>query len=236
MLNNISTFLYSMLTKNQCNLIAERKGGKDKDLRGGWKAGDYALRQALKNRLDSMKDVSEIFDVLPDKQIKNVLTVDQMIDILRVVKKLLDLCPPVQTTRTPEDGLFRVNRRFTVDMGSRIRGLDNALVGTEVTYLANEDERLYWSEFHDALHSFTDIVDKIAYDPKRYTQKEFNNLIKPIIENREDVHIESGNWYIGDPKENFREVNPMIDAERNVLSMKSKKMVREKNGSDDSDK
>jgi len=236
MLNNISTFLYYMLTKNQCDLIAERKGGKDKDRRGEWKAGDYALRQALKNRLDSMKDVLEIFDVLPDKQIKNALTVNQMIDILRVVKKLLDLCPPVQTTRTPGDGLFRVNRRFTIDMGSRIRGLDNALTGAGVTYLANEDERLYWSEFHDAHHSFNDIVDKIAYDPKRYTQKEFNNLITPIIENREDVHIESGNWCIGDPKENFREVNPMIDAERNVLFMKSKKMIREKNGSDDRDK
>ena len=69
MLNNISTFLYFMLTKNQGDLIAERKGGKDKELRGEWKTGDYALRQALKNRLDSLADIIEIIDVLPDKQI-----------------------------------------------------------------------------------------------------------------------------------------------------------------------
>jgi hypothetical protein len=222
-----------MLTKNQNDLIAERKGGKDKEGRGEWKTGDYALRQALKTRLDSMADILEIFDVLPDKQIKNVITPKQMVCLLRVLEKLLELFPPVEV-RPDEEGKMRAVRYFHVKMASRLRGLDNAVTGAEVSYPATEDETEFWKEFrYIALYLFGYILETLQRNPKTYTRKEFNNIIKPLIENRKDVKITSGGWAVGDPKDDFREVDPLIDAERRVLSKKSKKLIRDKNGLND---
>jgi hypothetical protein len=228
MLNNISTLLYSMLTKNQGDLIAERKGGKDKELRGEWKTGDYALRQALKNRLDSLADIIEIIDVLPDKQIKNIITSNQMADLLKVLEKLLELHPPI-VVKSDEDDNLRAVQYFNINMGSRLRGLNDAVTGAEVSYLATEDEAEFWWRFrYIALHVFKHIMEDLDYDHRSYTQKEFNNLIRPIIEKREDVKVTPGGWAVGDPKEDIRDVDPLIDAKRRVLSTKTKKMIKER--------
>jgi hypothetical protein len=221
-----------MLTENQRKLIAERKGGKDKEGRGEWKTGDYALRQALKSRLDSIEDILEILDVLPDKQIQNIITPKQMINFLKVLEKLLALCPPIEV-KTDENGNMRAVRYFQVDMASRLRGLNNAVTGAHVSYPATEDETEFWDEFrYMYLFVFKNIMEYIEHDPKAYTRKEFNNIMKPLIESRKDVKVTSGEWVIGDPKEDVRDVDPLIDAERKVLSMKSKKLMRDKKGNE----
>lgn len=40
-----------------------------------------------------------------------------------------------------------------------------------------------------------------------------------------------GGWTVGDPKTDFQDVDPLVDAERKVLSMKSKKLIKEKKAS-----
>jgi hypothetical protein len=217
-----------MLTENQKSLIEERKGHKNSKRQARWKAGDYALRQHLKKQLDSMSEILEIFEVLPDKQLKSTIDLKQISDTLKVIDKLLEICPPHQVTRTPEDGLWRVSRRFTINMGARVRGLNNALTGADVSYLANGDEKEYWNEMFTARHSINTAWDNVAHDPKRYTHKEFNDLIKPIIETRKDVKITPGEWTVGDPKEDFAEVDCLTDAQRKVVSLHHKKMLKEK--------
>ncbi len=217
-----------MLTKHQKDLVAERKSGKDKDGRAEWKTGDYALRQVLKTRLDSMGDLLEIFDVLPDKQIKNVITPKQMADLLKVLGKLLELFPPIKI-KPNEDGNMYAVRYFHVEMASRLRGLDNAVTGAQVSYPATEYETEFWKEFrYMALYVLKHVMESIEHDPKTYTRREFNNIIKPLIERRKDVKVTSGGWVVGDPKDDIRDVDPLIDAEKTVVSMKSKKMMREK--------
>ena len=215
-----------MLIKTQKGLIAERKGGKNKE-RGDWKTGDYALRQLLKNRLESISDILEIIDVLPDKQMKKVVTPEQIAAVLKVLKKLLDILPPEETRRTPGDGRFRAHLPFRVDMGSKLRCLDNAVVGAEITYLATEGEREYWSEFHDTMHTFNEIIEKMTQYPTELSQKEFNDLVKQLTKSREDVQVKSANWLVGDPKEGIDEADPLSDAERKVLTLGSKKALRE---------
>lgn len=217
-----------MLTSNQRKLIAERNGGKKKEGRIEWKTGDYALRQVVKTRLDSMADLVEIFDVLPDKQIKNVISPKQMASMLKVLEKLLEISPPFEVI-LDEESNPRVVRYFHVDMASRLRGLDNAVTGAQVTYTATDDELDYWKEFrYVAFFSVKQILEKIKHDSKRYTRKEFNDLIRPIIKNRKDVKVTSGGWTIGDARDNYQEVDPLIDAERKVLSTKSKKLLQGK--------
>jgi hypothetical protein len=220
-----------MLTKHQRDLIAERKGAKNKNGRAEWKTGDYALRQYLKNQLDSMGDLLDVFDVLPDKQIKKVITPKQLADILKVLEKLLELHPPIEV-KPDEEGNLRVVRYFHINMASRLRGLNNAVTGSEVSYLATEDEAEFWKEFrYIALYIFKNIMDDLQHAPKNLTRKEFNNLIKPIIENRKEVRIAPGGWTVGDAKDDYRDVDPLIDAERKVLSMKSKKLIKEAHAS-----
>lgn len=219
-----------MFTENQGNLIAERKGGKYRESRGEWKTGDYALRQALKTRLDSITDILEIIDVLPDRQIKSVITSKQMADLLEVLEKLLEIHPPIEVKPDENDNM-RAVRYFHVEMASRLRGLDNAVTGAQVSYPATEDETEYWREFrYISSHVFKEIMECLEHDPKTYTRKEFNNILKPLIESRKDVRVTSGGWAVGDPKEDVRDVDPLIDAERKVVSMKSKKLMRDKNG------
>lgn len=220
-----------MLTRHQRDLIAERKDEKNKDGRTEWKAGDYALRQYLKNQLDSMADLLDVFDVLPDKQIKKVITPKQLVDIFKVLEKLLELHPPLEV-KPDEKGNLRVVRYFHINMASRLKGLNKAMTGSEVSYLATDDEAEFWREFrYVALYLFKNIMEDLQQTPKSYTRKEFNNLIKPIIENRKDVKIAPGGWTVGNAKDDYRDVDPLIDAERKVLSMKSKKLIKEAHAS-----
>ena len=219
-----------MLTKHQIRLIDERKGGKNSEGRAGWKAGDYALRQHLKKQLDSMSDLLEIFEVLPDKQLGSTVTLNQISDVLKVIEKLMDIHPPVAVTRVSPEDTGRATQHFTINMGSHIRGLDNAVTGAEVSYLANDDEKEFWNEFYNVRRLFNDIWENLAHGPKKYTRKEFNDLMKKIIVNRKDVKISPEGWTVGTPKEDLREkkVDPGTDAKRKVVSLTHKKMLKEK--------
>ena len=219
-----------MLTEHQMRLIDERKGGKNSEGRAGWKTGDYLLRQHLKKQLDSMSDLLEIFDVLPDKQLESAVTLNQISDVLKVIEKLMDIHPPVAVTRVSPEDPGRATQHFTINMGSRIRGLDNAVTGAEVSYLANEEEKVFWNEFYNVRRLFNDIWENLAHGPKKYTHKEFNNLMKRIIDNRKDVKISPEGWTVGIPNEELSEkkVDPGTDAKRKVVSLTHKKMLKRK--------
>ena len=192
-----------MLTKHQMRLIDERKGGKNSERRAVWKAGDYALRQHLKKQLDSMSDLLEIFEVLPEKQLGNTVTLNQISDVLKVIEKLMDIHPPVAVTRVSPEDTGRATQHFTINMGSRIRGLDNAVTGAEVSYLANDDEKEFWNEFYNVRRLFNEIWENLAHGPKKYTRKEFNDLMKKVIDNRKNVKISPEGWTVGTPKEDL---------------------------------
>jgi hypothetical protein len=178
-----------MLTKHQRALIEERKGGKKRKVRGDWKTGDYALRKYLKDQLDSITELLEIIDVLPEKQIKKTINPKQIINILKVLEKMLVLNPPGSIEKDMNEN-DRAIRHYRINAGSKFKGLDNAIVFADVLYEASEEEAQLSRELTFLRDFFLHKIFKgLNNDHIRCNLKEFYSQLDQIIEKRKKVIV-----------------------------------------------
>jgi hypothetical protein len=103
-----------MLTKNQRDMIDEKKiNGKDLDQKRK-KYIDYTLKQFAKKQLDSISDLAEVLDVLSDDQLKKIVSSENAIETAKVLKKILNLLNLVPI-EVDKNGKYNVVYKFRTD-------------------------------------------------------------------------------------------------------------------------
>jgi len=208
-----------MLTANQRTMLEKRK---DRDIELGQKEQkyiDYTLRNYIKKQLDSLKDLFEVMEVLPEDQVKSVLTPQHAINLFDVLEKFLDISPPNEVEDETDELLIRCR----VNFGKALPGVDNDITSVEVKLPASEEERQYWIKTRNFMNSkLRDVLENIKAYPPSYTSKDFNRKILPSlnkIANQRgafcDVQVVS---VIGNPTTRWKKSDPLSAAQKRIES------------------
>lgn len=152
----------------------EKKNPKDR------KYIDYTLRRYIEKQFKSLEHLLKVLEILPDDQIKSVLTPQNMADLLKVAERAMEILPPVIIEG--EEGQYQTNRSYDVNFGSKLVGSLEASAWVHVTCPASEAEIEYWKMFifyKDYLldHIFKDLNEH----PPTCSLKELNQEIVPEL-------------------------------------------------------
>ena len=202
-----------MLTKTQLAMLEKRKDPEEWERLDSKKRKyiDFTFRRYVERQFDSLIHLLQIIDILPDDQIRAVLTPQKVANLLKVVERVVEILPPVEVKSIPIEGgekegsmRFVTYRQYEVDFGSKIEGLKKAEPRVYVTCPASEDEIEYWNMFLFSKDYFFQHISKDHLEnPPKCTSKALNQDILPKlnkIANQRGVFctIKAINNFVGD--------------------------------------
>jgi hypothetical protein len=206
-----------MLTKTQLVMLEKRKNrelweSEDFDPKER-KYIDFTLRRYIEKQFDSLDHLLRVLEVMPDAQIKSILTPKHMADLLKVVEKAIEILPPaIVEPIEGEEGKYQTNRSYSINFGSKLVGAKDANAWIHITCPASEDEVEYWKMFHffKEYDVFDHIFKDLTQHPPKHTLKELHQEILPSlnkIANQRGVFckIEPVKTITGKPNEEWKE-------------------------------
>lgn len=217
------TICISMLTEKQRKMLERRRIRDIKDPKDQ-KYIDYTLRNYIKKQLNSLKDLLEVLSVLPEDQIKMVLTPQQAIDLFDVLEKFLEIEPPNEVIERGNRGVPpELLMRYRVHFGKALPGVND---GTTIVYVrlpASEEERLYEIRALNFMnYVLPNVFENLKARPPEYSSKEFNRKIIPTLNK---IANERGAFckvevvgVVGDPTSRFRKSDPLSAAKKKIKS------------------
>lgn len=177
-----------MLTKTQLAMLEKRKNrelweSEDLDPKER-KYIDFTLRHYIEKQFDSFGHLLQVLEVMPDSQIKSILTSEHMANLLKVVERAIEILPPaIVEPIEGEEGKYQTNRSYSVNFGSKLAGATNSDAWVHVTCPASADEIEYWRMFHffKEYDVFNHVFKDLTQHPPRCTLKEFHRVILPSL-------------------------------------------------------
>lgn len=134
-----------MLTGNQREMIKERKIIHEKIQNveefdpERKKYIDYTLRNFAKKHFDATNDVLEVLDVLPEKQIKTLITADRIIGVLELLKKIsFDLAPIELDAQGNPHAVYRF--KLLIKLDKPVNGKDTLINTMKYMFPATPEE------------------------------------------------------------------------------------------------
>ncbi len=210
-----------MLTTNQREMLERRRVRDIKDPKEQ-KYIDYTLRNYIKKQLDSLEDLVEVLNELPEDQIKMVVTPQQVINLFDVLEKLLQISPPNEVIES-NDGIAppELLMRYSVHFGKALPGVNNDTTIVHVRLPASEEERQYEIRALNFMnYVLPKVFENLEAEPPEYSSKEFNRKIIPTLNK---IANERGAFckveavgVVDDPTSRFRKSDPLSAAEKKI--------------------
>lgn len=169
-----------MLTKNQREMMKERKEKSETLDAERRKYIDYTLRNFSKKQLDSIGDVLDVLDVLPGNQIKDIITADRVISVLELLKKL---SPHLASIELNAQGNQRAVYRFPLiqKLSNPIEGKNCFITIMKYSFPVEPWEVELANELEPYMHVLTNLF-KNEFDEKGgYTLEEWNKFGFPLL-------------------------------------------------------
>lgn len=166
-----------MLTKNQLEMIEERKTKGDALKSERKKYIDFTLRNYLKKQLDSMADIPKVLDALPKSQTSKVITAPSIVGILKFAIELIRQFGPLEI-----DDKANIIKKFNVvaDVVSAEGIIKDASISMIFSRPATDEEIELRNEILTCIDELHTLVES-RYDPKRYTTQELYELALPSL-------------------------------------------------------
>ncbi len=134
-----------MLTTNQREMIRERKIIHEKIQKAEKfdperkKYIDFTLRNYTKKQLDSIGDVLEVLNVLPENQIKTLITADRIIGVLELLKRIsFDLVPIELDAQGNPHAVYRF--KLVIKLDKPVNGKDTLINTMKYMFPATPEE------------------------------------------------------------------------------------------------